>query len=408
MKMKKLIAMLICLVTCCLFLASCEDEIGGYLKDYDYEPDPVYNVMYDFYIICEDDTDPMAKSTVNEKINQLFGDKYNTKLNIVYLSATDYEMQLKVDLGLEDETATYKKTQTKLPPSYTYGGKIVLINNVEMLTYLGDKLVDLAPYLATPAFGTLNTQINAPLLTAANVGKYNGKDYGGKKLAIPNNRVYGEYEYICINRAIAENVLNFSALSQIPDIKSYDDAANLIAAYTAYYGEDADIDKLIRTERGQYDLKALINAGEYVTEDYSYAKDEDNDWMCNVAVYPTATLEVAYASAFGIIPSVNYYVKDADGNDKLAIDYAERAMQIIYSFNADKEMKNLLAYGVPNTNYRLEEGDFVNPLTEQGSKYNMNLDYCGDAFKAYYSARWTKAIAESGKNQVKEAVLSGN
>ena len=82
MKMKKLIAMFICLFACCLFLASCEEPIGDYLKDYDYKPDPVYSVMYDFYIICEDGTDSMAKSTVNEKINQVFGDKYNTKLKI--------------------------------------------------------------------------------------------------------------------------------------------------------------------------------------------------------------------------------------------------------------------------------------------------------------------------------------
>ena len=85
MKMKKLIALFICLVTCCLFLASCEEIIGDYLDEYDYVPDPVYNVMYDFYIICEDGTDEMAKSTVNEKINQ-----------VIFVSATpgDYESEL--------------------------------------------------------------------------------------------------------------------------------------------------------------------------------------------------------------------------------------------------------------------------------------------------------------------------
>ena len=396
MKMKKLIALLVCLFASCLFLASCEEIIGDYLDDYDYEPDPVYNVMYDFYIICEDGTDEMAKSTVNEKINQVFGDKYNTKLNMIFLSASDYENQLKVDLGLETIEG-YNKNQTKLPKDYTYGGKIVLINDVSMLDYLGDKLVDLKPYLATTDFGTLNTQINGPLLAAA--------DVDGKKLAIPNNRVYGEYEYICINRAIAENKLNFSALTEIPDIKTEDDVNELLAAYAAYLGKTEltvdDINDIVRYENGQYDLKAQINAG--VTE--GYEKSADYDWMCNVVTYPTATLEVAYASAFGIIPSADLLGKDKEGQDIVAVDYTHRAMQIVYSINSDKESRNLLCYGVQNTNYRLSDDEVVTPLTEQGSNYKMNLDYCGDIFKAYYSDNWTKDMAASGLNQVKESVL---
>lgn len=396
MKMKKLIALLVCLFASCLFLASCEEIIGDYLEDYDYEPEPVYNVMYDFYIICEDGTDEMAKSTVNEKINQVFGDKYNTKLNMIFLSASDYENQLKVDLGLETIEG-YNKNQTKLPKDYTYGGKIVLINDVSMLDYLGDKLVDLMPYLATTDFGTLNTQINGPLLAAA--------DVDGKKLAIPNNRVYGEYEYICINRAIAENKLNFSALTEIPDIKTEDDVNELLAAYAAYLGKTEltadDINDIVRYENGQYDLKAQINAG--VTE--GYEKSADYDWMCNVVAYPTATLEVAYASAFGIIPSADLMGKDKDGQDIVAVDYTHRAMQIVYSVNSDKEARNLLCYGVQNTNYRLSDDEVVTPLTEQGSNYKMNLDYCGDIFKAYYSDNWTKDMAASGLNQVKESVL---
>ena len=401
MKMKKIIALLVCLFASCLFLAGCEEAIGGYLEEYysKYKPEPEYYVMYDFYIISEDGTDTMAKSTVNEKINQVFGDKYKTKLNMIFLSYDNYEAQLRVDLGLEEPTDDIKPTQTKLPKDYTYGGKIVLINDADMLDYLGDKLADLKPYLATSDFGTLNTQINAPLLAAA--------DVNGKKLAIPNNRVYGEYEYICINRAIAENKLNFSALTEIPAIKTEDDVNELYAAYAAYLGKteltEAEKNSLVRYENGQYDLKAEINNGLAA----GYEKDANNDWMCNVVVYPTATLEVAYASAFGIIPTADLIVKDDEGKDKVAVDYTYRAMQIVYAFNSDKEAHNLLAYGVPNTNYRLNNEDFVNPLTEQGSKYFMNLDYCGDVFKSYYSAAWTQEIAESAANQVKESVLFG-
>ena len=404
MNMKKLIAMLICLFSCCLFLASCEEPIGGYLDDYykEYKPETIYNVMYDFYVIYEDGTDEMAKSTVNEKINQLLGDKYNTKLNMIYLTEDNYEAQLKVDLGLAEPTEEIKKTVKALPKDYTYGGKIVLINDVSMLDYLGDKLADLKPYLATTDFGTLNTQINAPLLAAA--------DVDGKKLAIPNNRIYGEYKYICINRAIAETKLNFSSLSEIPAIKSDEDVNELLAAYAAYLGKteltDEDVDSIVRYTNGQYDVKGLINAGNYVDDQgRNYAKDANNDWMCNVVTYPTATLDVAYASAYGIIPSDNIIVKNDKGEDVVAVDYVYRAMDVIYSFNDSTEMHNLLCYGVPNTNYRLTEDDFVNHLTEQGSNYYMNLEYCGDIFRSYYSNVWTKEMETSGLNQIKESVL---
>lgn len=399
MKMKKIITLLVSVFALCLMLASCEKNVGDYLDDYDYKEPPVYGVMYDFYIICEDGTDPMAKSTVNEKINQMFGDKYNTKLNMVFLSEENYEKQLKIDLGLENPTADMPKTTALLPENYTYGGKIVLINDASMLDYLGDKLVDLKPYLAMTDFGTLNTQINGPLLAAA--------DVNGKKLAIPNNRVYGEYEYICINRDIAENALNISAQSEIPSIKTDADVEELLVKYAEYLGKTraeltaTEIDRLVRREVGQYDLKAQINEG--VAD--GYGKDADNDWMCNVVTYPTATLDEAYASAYGIIPSANVIVKNDEGVDVVAVDYAYRAMQVVYSFNHELEMRNLLCYGVPNTNYRLNDKNFATPLTEQGSNYKVKLDYCGDVFKAYYSAIWTKEMAESGLNQVKEAVL---
>ena len=157
----------------------------------------------------------------------------------------------------------------------------------------------------------------------------------------------------------------------------------------------------MRYEKGQYDLKAAINNGAVA----GYEKGTDSDWMCNVVTYPTATLEVAYSSAYGIIPEANIIVKNDEGVDVVAVDYTYRAMDIIYSFNDNKEMHNLLCYGVPNTNYRLNNEEFVNHFTEQGSNYYIKIEYCGDVFMSYYSDNWTKDMAASGLNQVKESVL---
>jgi hypothetical protein len=440
MNMKKLIAVFISLFACCLLLASCEKPVGYYLDGYDYVAPTVYKVEYDLYIICEEGTvdTEMARTTVSEKINQVFGDKYNTRLNIIFYTPDDiavnkdtdpdndmdiyeaYETQLKVDLGIAEVEGFEKKT-VKPAAGYNYGGRIVLIQGYDMIvdsgrrTELGKKLINLAPYLDTTDFGTLNTQINAPLLAAADV--FETKDADGNdidpqlfgKLAIPNNRVYGEYKYVCINRAIAESVLNFSALTEIPAMKTAEDINELLDAYAIYlYGEgkthadltEDDVKSIVKEVSGPYELKGLIESGEHP----EYKKGVASEWMCNVITYPTATAEEAYKYAYGIIPENNLIV-----DNSVAVDYAYRAMQIVYSFHNDAEMVNLICYGVPNTNYRLVDG-VVEPITAQPqSIYKMKHEYCGDVFKAHFSKDekyWTKEMAENGKNQVKEAVLS--
>ena len=78
-------------------------------------------------------------------------------------------------------------------------------------------------------------------------------------------------------------------------------------------------------------------------------------------------------------------------------------MEILYTINADKTVRNLLQYGVENTHYTLTDDNYIVP-TENNS-YNMNLLYTGDMFNAYYCEKWTKDMAVNGDKQNSQSVV---
>ena len=401
MRMKRIFALVLCVVLVCLTLVGCKKEID-WLKEYGYEPEDIKEVYYDFYIVTGAETDKKAVETVMAKLNQIFGDKFNTKLNMHYISEESYE-----NGGLQAKLNERMAANYQIPQEYSkcyYGGKIVLITDYSMLDSvtvgdkkLGEVLSPLDSYLATNAFGKLNTQIASTLLTAAE-----NTDRG--TLAIPNNRRIGEYTYCVVNRTIAENVYGLSAQTEIPMITSFESeyAQELINkgatfvddAY--YYGSE----KLMYITTGNYEDK--IN-------------NQSDEWFWNVSEYPIATTEMAYESAFGIIPSENIYedkqITNQDGSvgtqKVLVLDYTARAMEIIYAINTDVTVRNTLQYGVQNTHFSLSEDNVVDIVESENNNYVMDLKYTGDILKAYYfGEEWTSDMAPHLKKQNDESVFS--
>lgn len=373
MKLTKLVALLLCSVFVCLAFAGCGKKDG--YTDYDWVPPVEIAMEYDLYIFADgeiSDSTEKAQKTVNSKINQYLSEKYNTTVNIKYVSADsveEYEAALKLLLSAP---------QTPSVGSKVKGGSIVLITSEALHDELvsAGKLVDLAPFLASKDFGTLNIQIASTLIQAATVTE----DNASHLYCIPNNHIVGEYEYTVINVEIAEGYYNFSAERELCEMKIVDGIPNgqvqeLIASIT-----DHNVEDVIKVVKGTYSDKA------------DWEKD---GYVCNVSKYPEATKSDALKSAFGVIKA-----DDASAPQ----DYDKRAMEVIYALNSNEEIRNILQYGVEHTHYTLENG-IVIPIESSG--YNMNLLYTGDVFKAYYSAEWTAAIAESGKNQNKESVYLG-
>ena len=144
-----------------------------------------------------------------------------------------------------------------------------------------------------------------------------------------------------------------------------------------------------------------INPADYIKEVVGMYEDkallEAQNKYCNISAYPTVTAEEAFSSAFAIVNGT----KDA-----------KRAMEIIYAVNNDSELRNMIQYGVKDTNYRIEE---VNVGTEAepvkvyyvvrnvGDKvsYVMDLEYTGNVFNAFYCDElgWTKEASDNGRKQ---------
>jgi len=408
MRMKRIIALVLCVVMSCFALVGCGEAID-WLKEYNYQPEVIQETYFDFYIVVGEGTEKMAKETVNSKLNQIFSDSFNTRVAIHYIEAANYAADLEAALNSTEDSA-------KMPKGYHYGGKILLINDYDMLenvevgeNKLADVLAPLDSYLATNAFGKLNTQIASTLLASA-------KKTENGTLAIPNNRRIGQYTYLVVNRDLAENVYGFSAQTEIPAMTSVDVnvaealiAKACVADYvpvmedgdTVYYDKNGD--KLMYLTTGNYEDKSTLEDG--------------GKWICNISKLPEATVEMAYASAFGIIPGKNLTEEipvKVEGKPVMqtivTLDCVERAMEIVYAINTNLTVRNTLQYGVENTNFRLHEDgsvEIINSGAGSNYTYNMNREYTGDVLKAYYlGSEWTPAMADSVKRQNNESVIA--
>ncbi len=386
MKIKRIVALIISTVLLCFTLVGCGDVIGDYLENYDWQPEVVEDVYYDFYIVGEE-SDDIARRTVNDKLNQTFADKFHTKIYIHYIDVTAEQSYADVINSIADQKPT------SAPVGYTnhtYGGKILLINDYAMMDTLASKLSPLDKYLEDTAFAKLNSQLPTPLLSAAEYVDADGKSMG--TLAIPNNRRLGEFKYYVINRSIAEEKLSFSAQTELLEMTTPEAVKELTDAADAKGIVNDGNTKYFYETSGGYELKAEIEAS--------------GEWICNVAEAPVVTPEIAYGSAFGVIASPNktemVTVNKDDGTqvqeERVVLDFTRRAMEIIYSINADVTIRNILQYGVENTNFTRDDNNFVTKLLSEGSKYNMNIEYTGDVTKAYYlGSEWTPALAENVK-----------
>lgn len=383
--MKKLLSMLLCLVLICGMLVSCDEErvYGSYLPNYEgNEPEVEEKLTLNLYIITDDETAENAKDTVALNINlyTTSEETYNTDLRVHYYPASRYFS--KVSEVVADDGGSN-------------AANIVLINSYDMfIKFLADgvKFVDLTDYLSTDEFGPLKVNIAPALLEGIVTYDPNNKEDPSKIYAIPNNRRVGEYEYLLIDKwaakefkAIAPSMLDNGFGPGDSDFEQFVADVEELRARIAASGKNPD--DYIKTTKGCYEDQALLEA--------------DGKYECVITKYPTVNEEVAFSSAFAII--------DRGEN------YNYRAMEIIYAINMDKELHDLLQYGVEGINYfRDTNGDIVYETKKDGktevineeARYSMNLEYTGNVFTASYSASidWTKDVAENVSKQLEMAV----
>ncbi len=436
--MKRYLSLLLCLLLACATLVACsEQKIGDGIKDYPRDPNSDERLTLNMYIITDDNTSSDAINAVANRISGYTKTAYNTILNITYVKESEYQSTVLSAIE-EDGNAT---------------PNIVLVNDKSFFDTLNNivfkkghkelergALCDLTPYYSSKAYGRLNTQIAKALLNASSVTEYEylvidravavdelgydleelqsykstseaaglisaleAKGYtptdyikivkgdfnkrytlsdsnvcneigsSSKLMTVPNNRVLGEYQYLVIDREVAHLELKYTS-EELSSYKSLSDAEELMAdmASRGYNAEE-----LVRLVSGPYELRNELS--------------EEN--FCNVIKTPVVTAEDAFESAFAIINHSNS-------------DYNDRAMEIIYQINNDKELRNLLQYGVLGANYTLTSDSIIR-VFDGINNYGMNLEYTGNVFIADNCSelKWTDDAKRYGESQNAEATF---
>jgi len=436
MKIKRIICLVLCLVMAAFALVSCEEDIiteAMNEKDkIDYKPVVLDTAEIDLYIITDGDIKNSTTGTVNDKIQQYLseraGKKFNTELNIVYYNPATKESSEKNSAG---ENIKYDSYEAFIE-NRTKG--IVLVNSLSLLTSLvsANKLADVNGYFVDAdlikqyEFAKLNASYNATnphLLSAAR--DYISKLEGGKVVEeqklyfVPNNRVMGSYEYLLINRKIVCDILNYNedALKyEIIDdnivvdektgekvLRTWDSAA--VDALKAEITAKASV---IESIYGTFSIDEIVKT--VSGEDYAARVGFENDgYICNIVEYPTLSKEELAEAGFAILNGGFDPFKDmtnatADEIKALADYkvYEAAAMEIIYLINSDKQMRNLLLYGVEGIHFDLVDGVVV--PEETNFVYKMNLELTGDIFQAYFCNDterdvWTEEMKSNGLKQ---------
>lgn len=388
--MKKIVSIILCVVMCLLALASCaEKPIGSYRDQYNYEEEVVEEITLNLYIICDDSTADNAKTTIGREVKEYTKSKFNTLLNVHYVSESEY-------------AATVAE---KTKANATDMANIVLINSKQLMDSLvaSSSVADLTDFYKKDAFGKLNVTIASDILEASKID--------GKLYCVPNNHVVGDYDndgviansgykYLVIDEAVAR----FNRFGDVATLSSYDTVEKFMAegalgkklsclTYDASNGTlscSHSDNKCVEIVDGGYAAqKTFVDSGKYFT----------------VLEKPSCTAEDAFSSAFAIINDPSK-INNKEQHD----NYVSRVMEIIYALNTDSTFRNLLQYGVKGTNYNVVDGNIVrfNSTDNPDDVYHMNLLYTGNIFLAEYCSElgWTAEVSGNGNLQNKKTVIS--
>ena len=400
--MKKIICLALCIVMLCFMLVSCdEDVITGAKEELDelgYKETVVEELELDFYIIVGEKTTENAMVTVEFLINQYLLDKFKTTLDIHYLTEAEYADTVKADMAMDAKDRA----------------DIVLVNSEELFdTLYNDHLIaNITKQFDSTAYGQLNKKICDSLIDASlmyetvkGVNSLQPMNY-----CVPNNHIVGEYNYILINKEVAETlncgenvtskIISRDAEATLQFIARVEDPE-----FGGKFGYT--VDESIKFVSGTYADKAL-----YESQGYICNPDGTAD---NPGGYPFVNRAEVFSSAFVIArheKDNRYNEGNVDDEVPSAIkneynNYYNRCMDIIYALNTDEYFRNLLQYGSAGTCYSLDEDGNVVSFTEGTGVYEMNILYTGNLFIAYYcpAIGWTKEVAEYGQSQNDESIV---
>lgn len=460
---RKILALMLALTMLCPFvLTGCggsEEDTGDETQQ---ETSTRETVSINMWVITDDNNSQEAidaRDRVEEEFNRITKSSFTTKVDIEFVSASEYAQRLNDKFAAvekaKQEMAANSKNTAAVSDSETVEEDEYEVNDlgVSVLKYpqITEDQLDIVfvqdinhlyDLVQNNYLKNLNEQINATgrskiltdiiseaLLTHT---KINDVTYG-----IPNNRVFGEYTYLLINKdfvtgdkngdgAVSSDEIVGSYIN-LDDIDSFVDCAELIEYIKAnatdvapvlerfanpdiyYWGEDTSEFSILaskeffnsqtKTQNDRYYTRNVFEIKEFTEFELLMKKYETQGYLADDAAKAKENRSFGVAVMSGdsrIVDeySDNYYIKVLDtpsiNNDNISstsffavTEYTkniERAMEVITMLNTNSELRNVLQYGVEGVHYELDENDRVSRFNND---YMMNLEDTGNVFVAY-------------------------
>lgn len=409
------------------------------------------------YSIVEDEIDEKTRAAVEDAINEVTEFEFNTHIVLNLYTEDEYYDILEKDLKTskenqevvigaqsniketekppletnEDGETMYvvvKKEETVYPEVTEGQVDIFLINSVDQYnTHVSNgDCANLDLQLITGTDSAILTKyLNPTLLDCMK----RANDIDNKFVyAIPNNHVMSAYEYLLINKDIADaagfveedfkstfegldSFLSTASVSgdYIPVLDTYgvEPLVETVEGYFGYYiGSDLKSDEqkapknLLSDTNYQkecalissYKANGKLQSGEFTDStkaacvflkgDTSIKEKYAEDYYVMTYRKPIATNENAYNSMYAINSVA----------DELRV---QRCMEIITYMQTNAEFANILRYGVEGKHFTRDEYGIVTVLNKD---YNVKPEYAGNMFLHYQNTDMTDAEISLSKN----------
>ena len=433
--MKKIVSLLLCLVMACSVLVGCaKEEIGDHvpgLKEQFYvEPEATIDLK--LYVIY-DEADEGALTEVERRINALTEADYNTRLDVVYLTADDYdaavmeaakksaegkeqaivlinseELMLKLYDGGKDITvteyfdptlATADAPVVKVVTHYTESGSTVTkydsTGKVVAGTAIDEKKIPISKQISVgyleevggyilpqttgdAKYGLLNAKIATSLLDASKL-PYNVLDKNGNLAnAVDKNGAATDALWIENGLFSVPNNHLIDGTQAYTYLKIDRQACEIWLNYSVEYLRG--ITSIEKVDALKAELRDVLTAN-------GQDPDKADEYVQFVrGSYATkAQIEDGEKFVANVFAAPQVTTEDAFSGAFAVLKGTDvdRAMRIIYALNMDSDLHNLLQYGIKDTNYNLDKNGVVSRFGDEveGKKYHMNLLYTGGVFK---------------------------
>ena len=338
-----------CLKMLCWYWDLSYNDSSVYKYYYDEEKDRTYVAQAQYEVTIET-TDPTTGDVLTKKETRrsplVEGDvQYKTNENGLFVDANDNVLNYHYETDAEGGWLYDEKKDR-----YTYGaeakGALYLVDeNGDTVTPENDKRVVVEAETKTDADGYVRPSYTYSFDSDAEFSIL------GTMMKDAATRTRGG-----INLGFNSLFTNAEYQDMFATLKDYD--------YKSYYGE---------VKAGQTAAVSFMKGDARIKQDYEkngvYKGEDGREYYVVIAEYPEATEEELYGNMFAVY-----------GNSA----YLSRAMKVITYLNTNKELRDLLQYGVLNKHYELNDDGTVHllPGTEEFGTYRMDIRKTGNCFIA--------------------------